>query len=476
MKTIFTFLICLVIGGNCMAQTFQPDRIIYWVHGLAGNLHSWGPVATVTEFQTTPITGYPARNIHSAAMYYDDATASTLNGAAKRVDDYMHALNISPDWINVPTTEHFIIAHSQGGLVARTIDGLRYQASPPYPREFGGLVTFGTTHQGAAIIDNAQPNGMLEQWLKEGCRAIGYAEIQDKVSDHWLTSIALPPGVVAGIVDEGCGVFEQTILANLINGIRLPLTQDYMTDANHLEDLQNVNHSIPIVLFYGEEKQPVLWRTVASFIFNPSYLTNNPFGADSDDWVIPTVNNYISKYNQRRKTHDRIANQYNNAAWITGFTLNPVGVVVFGSLARKHRAISYRYTDARDWLSSGNRNWERIIGAMTTHFESDGYDCICFGVNGLTTTWVENEYDCTGAPGTGWCKTYPRRVKVHTHKPNDGVVLAESAAVLPDAIFVEDMPETNHMQMRNCTQTKYALKKLLDGEIANAGYFECDER
>lgn len=41
---------------------------------------------------------------------------------------------------------------------------------------------------------------------------------------------------------------------------------------------------------------------------------------------------------------------------------------------------------------------------------------------------------------------------------------------------VRRMPNTNHQQMRNCSQTKSALNDLLNGDIPNAWYFECDER
>jgi hypothetical protein len=80
--------------------------------------------------------------------------------------------------------------------------------------------------------------------------------------------------------------------------------------------------------------------------------------------------------------------------------------------------------------------------------------------------------DSRGITRTGSCKA--KRVVVETfklikqHTPNDGVVLASSAAhqIKVDnsqSHFIIEMPKTNHEQMKNSTETMNALNKLYDG-------------
>ncbi len=103
----------------------QVDRIIFWLHGLGGDNAAFSRVVTATTFNTAnPVPDYPPRRIWSEQLGYEQQTYS-LDGAAS----YIHTKIALADGINNSyglsnKENNFIIAHSQGGLVARATDRL----------------------------------------------------------------------------------------------------------------------------------------------------------------------------------------------------------------------------------------------------------------------------------------------------------------------------------------------------------------
>jgi hypothetical protein len=62
------------------------------------------------------------------------------------------------------------------------------------------------------------------------------------------------------------------------------------------------------------------------------------------------------------------------------------------------------------------------------------------------------------------CYTIPSFVQGIVEKENDGVVTAAAQTAYPGAKKIIRMDDTNHMQERNCEETKRVLKKLFDGD------------
>ena len=79
-------------------------------------------------------------------------------------------------------------------------------------------------------------------------------------------------------------------------------------------------------------------------------------------------------------------------------------------------------------------------------FVDDPADCQDYSVGG-------QHFDCTAS-------TEIEYVVETLSLPSDGVVLAESAMDYPGAGHVDVMPKSNHMQMRNDSNTKAKLLKL----------------
>ena len=79
-------------------------------------------------------------------------------------------------------------------------------------------------------------------------------------------------------------------------------------------------------------------------------------------------------------------------------------------------------------------------------FVDDPADCQDYSVGG-------EHFDCT-------VSTEIEYVVENLSLPSDGIVLAESAMNYPGAGHVDVMPASNHMQMRNDSNTKAKLLKL----------------
>jgi hypothetical protein len=78
---------------------------------------------------------------------------------------------------------------------------------------------------------------------------------------------------------------------------------------------------------------------------------------------------------------------------------------------------------------------------------------------------VSNPSQCIDANGnSNKCYTIPSFVQYIIEKENDGVVTAASQTAYPGAKKIIRMDDTNHMQERNCEETKRVLKKLFDGD------------
>ena len=114
--------------------------------------------------------------------------------------------------------------------------------------------------------------------------------------------------------------------------------------------------------------------------------------------------------------------------------------------------------------------WKIIIGAHITRPEPK-YRCTCVyegtpGEPGETwDSFVDDPSECQDYSVGGehfecTASTEIEYVVETLSLPSDGVVLAESAMDYPGAGHVDVMPKSNHMQMRNDSNTKAKLLKL----------------
>lgn len=121
-------------------------RMVYWVHGMNGSSGSWTRAATASSSHLLlgDIPGFEPRKIFSYQPDYSNAQVD-LNAAAQALDPQLIKDSRLPS--NYPDSASFVIAHSQGGIVTRTL--LRLNELNHLEPKFGGFATFGTIHRGA---------------------------------------------------------------------------------------------------------------------------------------------------------------------------------------------------------------------------------------------------------------------------------------------------------------------------------------
>lgn len=435
-----------------------PDstpKVVYWIHGLAGNSQSWSRVQEVTDGDDT-VPGYPIRRSYGYVVDYEGQENRVMDGLAGWVHGEVE------NWRSVPQrtdtldpNKDIIVAHSQGGIVARTMRKRHLQDPIRFPLPIQQIATFGTPHGGAQIINSTRPStGEVQKWINVGCKRLSAAEIQTFVDTKWYLDLIIGPATIQQFANVSCNGLNKTVLPILVESFRKPTTGDFAVGAQHLDNLRNVANrdTIKVVTFYGVEKEPVMWRNMGSMTFTKdtslsgSILTTNPFGLDDDDELPDFVNAKIQHYRTKaRQTSDD--------------------------------GESRIYNGAKSWLQTANLTWKRFIGARFDSIYQDGYLCTC-GITGQPFR-VNTVADCIAtcpppAIGSGrfgrfqdlvnhYIGILPNIVHQVTEIENDGLVTAPTQTDYPNAFLVR-MRGVNHAQMRNCELTKTELRNLFDGD------------
>ncbi|KAB2807677.1 hypothetical protein [Phaeocystidibacter luteus] len=312
------------------------------------------------------------------------------------------------------------------------------------------LATFGSPHGGASILNNSHPiTGIAQPWLGDGCKALSTASFNNAIDQYWLLANLINPSAIANFSSGICTGLEETVLPILISSIRHDSGLDYQEGAPYLDVIDSLAQidTMEVVTFYGIEEEPVFWRVLHSMtndldtVRGVHILTTNPFAMNDDDGLPNDIRNLISHYKAE-------ARDYENRRW-TLFDRQRV----FNKLRASQNRV------AAHWLEGANMYWKRIIGARRDSVYANGYMCKC--ING-TPVWVSNPADCGTNDPMNICVTTPYIEHYVIDEPNDGVVTKSSQIAYPGARNWP-MLNTNHMQERNCEQTKLRLNELFNG-------------
>lgn len=485
-------------------------RVIFLVPGLNGDYNAWRDVRDETGGDTDEDPTYPARRAEMRMLgtkggpgYSQDAG---LASAAKDVWDEMSLLNYAQLGVNSPQ-DNIAIGHSQGGLVLRAVE----YATSNLGRAsyFGGLVTFGTPHQGAAILTNGLPvslggRGQLGDFIGDFCIRVSDGPIQEKLqlSDQFLFRLVRLLNLDDNAIDlrdHICKTLADSILPHyILKDFTANITRDYMAhddlynQPNFLLNSLNLHQpGIPMVAFYGVEEEPVFWRQLGSI--TAKVHSYPAFQADPDQDFVNTYSQLQASYRAKQLLFQKQADDYaaftdiqSNPGFIFAAIIVPVGVtlyLIYDSKRRRAQKVADAYYGGYKFLSNANDRWKGIIGARKTSLKRNGYLCDCeFVEAGYTTsTHVPNMWDCAigmvvTPAGKRICQVYPFMQPHVEEYENDGVVLASSAKQLPGALVnpaLSDqdyrMEKTNHQQMRNSSETAKKLKRLFD--YPDYGYF-----
>ncbi|OYU95420.1 MAG: hypothetical protein CFE21_09755 [Bacteroidetes bacterium B1(2017)] len=519
------------------------DINIFWIHGLNGSTESLRIPAQATQFgagsdfparKVTSHRGTPSSISHKVQLYSEDGG---VTAAAGDLEYYFNAM-LQP--IN-RTAKDYIIAHSQGGIVAR--EWLRKMEKEPnaYQNFAHGLVTFGTPHAGAQVLNNTRPDmyDKVPGYMKEACLKLARAVIEPTINDNLFTRLLISDEMKNKLTGFGCDLVAKSIVPFALDNYYKQTTRDYFvgspfligtgTSSGHVEGLSEYTLKVPVVQFYGEELQPVLWKFMSSTMgMGHDEMDNKTmvFGYDQDDQLEKKVGNMINEFDakyylekENEKATKKTCALYLTEASICYLSGNYWGAGALAILAGVEysklegiRGNQKAYDEAKVWLSNANQSYQsELIGAqvipigyhceiveeldcrdlrknpvgsgvppvklkITSKFETEGASCRFRSISEAYSDYHFMGHDgmewhgpCTGTQTffTTWKNKY-------SYQPNDGVVLAESAsakikvntAVDPSCTHViKVLPETNHDQMKNCQKTKFALLDLYDGKF-----------
>jgi pimeloyl-ACP methyl ester carboxylesterase len=474
-------------------------RNVFFIHGLGGSNESWQKASMALQYPASQGVGYHARYCHAHRMaytgtYFDlrapaDDLITEINTVKVPGTNYGHpSLGYNPD-----PDKNFIIAHSQGGVIARTMLDLNYELGSR--SGYGGLVTVASSLQGAMILNN---KSCLEHFISQACHELARGPIQEIVpvtGIPWLNIILEGFGrKVENFICTGVGV----IIPQVLSELNSPMAMDFAVGAQFMNDLNDnayldaqsatpVNRDMYKVAFYGvEPTENLIWRTFNWMVQSPNSV--DPWEANDDFWLLeeqvkPLLLHYTTK-----------SIENNNKA-------NAIKTKLLASKKKKKsdavKADAYRkkalaWQRGIVWINTANNSWLAIIGAMTE--VPMGEACFCYCQLNVPGIWKPIERhttvdcaDCHAECIYPWTllSADPVTIMIPTIKESDGVVLAESAQDMPYAtnspVRLEGVEElgqlptgSSHMQIRNDRALRDNLTLLLDGAYGN--FFELQKR
>ena len=469
--------------------------MVFWVHGLGGDGSSWQKAAEATQLGN--VSGFGPTKIVSAQLSYSEFNNAISTASDKLNQDVVTTWNgLKPQYSGITDkTKNFIIAHSQGGIVSRYMDK-RYQDFPQVfgDRNFGGIVTFGTPHQGAIALNNTP---MLLQLINEGCTDVLAGPTEELIPNNFFVSLITSGFNVEDVLQPACKFVSSTVVPILASDFISPINQDYRVGATVINEINGVNAQTQTntVAFYGIENDPILWRMLYSLGEKQPNLFP-AFGADDDSRLIGEANNNLLRYqlkaNQSQSEFFSINSGPSPYCTWWQWWASPAGCIALNETSNfvnnlyinTQRAKALKRRDAWikgvNWWSNANNRFRAAVGAVeTVGTNSTVYECDCTSYDGngnqqfswpdgLASTpqecYSQGYYDQgTGAYTNCYLGT-PTTVTTFSlvDVPSDGLVLASSASGYPGAAKKE-MIGSNHQQMRNDSNTKDRLNELYNG-------------
>ena len=456
MKKLLSILFC-IFYIICLGQ---EDKDIIWLHGYKGNTNSW---ADVNQFAQ--------ENYYTNSIIPDYSEAATsLSAAAAKVTSDMEA---GIENIDDPEN-NFIIAHSLGGLVSREMGQLYDDELNPL---FGGVITFGTAHQGVAAADNLVSNpSMIQEFVFSACDALSAGPILSGVT-ILSQGLSLLTGFsfLNDLIDFTClagGLFSPIVIPYFLDGLEAELTT---TSVPSLPILPTEN----IAVFYGIEvdEDDLAVRFFGSFIDDPND-DFDVFGSGGPNGETGTDLTGISAFNEAQEWYSTNMQFYQNTSipWYNYLLLPPIGAI--GSLIATSNLnnLADAWEQGYNWFSTVNPTWKTMIGAQTTNLTEMG--CICITEDYFANVVSEEEFpnvdDCESlSSGLTECFSLYETVEFVTH--SDGFILEPTATIIDDFTGEPQiMPGSGHLQMRNDINTEEALIKIFSGDVGM--FFKTDKR
>jgi len=426
-------------------------RRIYFIHGLGGSPSAWSKAAEACQHKMTPsIPGFPARNCEYSLSGYANHTYNLYLATDAVRKEISKDADVDRNKGIINPARSIIIAHSQGGIVTRELMHLDLIEEPNHTTlsqgmNYGGVVTVASPLQGAMILNNRDK---ILAMANDGCKKVLPSFITGELGAIYnLFSTKLN-----ALMDSVCETAANTALPMLFNDYYKGITNSYTVGASMINTLnQDTNNAaykaFPKMAFYAVEPQEnIFWRTL-------NWMTSDPndtgYFEANDDWRLfdSTIKpKMIDKFKEKKESHYAEYLKYKKLTY-TGFLCfvfplaGAASATAHAIRANQEEERYLAYEKGLEWFDNVNESWQTVIGT--------------------TKVYAMN-------PEVGH--------HTATYTPNDGVVLAESAANLPGATHapVEIYPNkdstvdiekgSSHMQVRNDAGLKEHLNNLFDGK------------
>jgi len=440
--------------------TLTEDRSVVWVHGLGGH----GDFTATDETNSWITASSESELNYQLQSRRPDYTDVALDYAAVQLRTILEDYELTDD--------AYVIAHSQGGIVSRELDKLIDENT--WDRTFQGVVTFGTPHQGAMILNNRDE---LQEMIGGMCSALGEGPWLDTFSDGtFFVLLSLLSGI-DNASDEVCDLLVEKLLPFVfdLDAYYAGITEGYYVGSEELEELNSYTPDIPYVAFWGEESDPVMWNTLVHVMpgREPNSEIYGPFGANNDDYLTNQVNELCTYYYTNYELHDELKNTLKGMFLEFFDFIIPDYVFGWSPDIYTHDELSKAWHKGYDWLNNANYNWEVLIGAreyVYTEVES----CLCIDYyDGIEQWYTEadleditcSEIEAYWEPTSLCDEVISIELVDIIHKINDGIVLKESAENVPNRVGGKRMINSNHFSMRNDFETQTRLDELFEGEF-----------
>lgn len=465
-------------------QTLSPINVIqsqdtnyrrlYFIHGLGGDASSWQRASDACWDFSLQIPGFPARKVEISRPEYIYSTNTTLNSAAYDVRQQIRNQSLN-DLLqyNINPNRAILFGHSQGGMIIRSLVNMDLGPNsniPYFGKGYGGFVTIASPLQGALIINNRD---MIEIMANDACVSL------IKGPETSLSSLNLILKLFGKELTAGslCSTLSNTILPIFFSQYYDNITNDYRVGAPAIATFNsNVQYpsymAMPKIAIYGEEpRQNILWRTANWLVNNPNDF--EPFQAN-DDWefyreiIKPTYLFYQSNMFEYINKISLLQMIQNYVAPLVIPNTNFVYDIWINHYFQKMLA----WKAGVDWFNHANADWETIIGAkeyvlLTT------YIYYCSGCRSINSWFFSPIYQTCVDKHCRDILPLPSVSLQWIYKPNDGIILSESASNLPGATAIPPRISlgnynfydgSSHMQIRNDEYLKRSFYKLFEGE------------
>lgn len=455
-------------------------RVVYFIHGLGGSEASWLRAGVACSNRDANTNGFRARNVESSIIDYSNYTETDMNAPLIALINHIrnNTLNSRPEY-NPDRSKNFIIAHSQGGVVARSL--LRndtYLNNPSaQTRGYGGLVTVASPLQGARILNNV---AQITDMANDGCTNLAKGPTSTFVAQTIFSILG------RDIPSSICNIATSKILPYLFKGALDSITRSYYVGAPWIDSLNYSCNTpqykqIPKVAFYGvEPNENIFWRTLNWFRHSP----NGPsYWEANDDYMFynleihPRILQYNGNYVAYKNSK---TNLENNWGWY--FSGGIVGVATYFTLLQSYNNKIDAWGSGVEWFNRANDRWLATIGGVEYVEDQTQSLYLCYNLfNTPRFQYVTNSAFCL-PPNI---ILYKQAIYKPIYKESDGVVLAESAYNLPDATHAPirlrgimqsggSFTGSSHMQIRNDGALKESLNQLFNGEYGM--YFKTVEK